>query len=281
MKTCPMSWWPFTPSTPTVPDVTFLSLLPHLDSIYPIFPSTDLSLPWMPESEREGAARLKNYAGSRPGGITAKCSGIVGLHQRGWIVTSWCDIVIDTNGDGISFKSHSALPSEGFSRLPSGSTSNPISYFAPEVYGGLQSSPLPQNTLKTVIKFNLPWVVRMSPGWGLLTLPLEYVKEPRFTATIGVLNPRVSQQINPIVYWHVMSGQTLIKAGTPLMRVVAIPLANKFNLSVRSATEEERTFYTMQRLFVSSQYRRPHGVLGRFYDKVMSRFSSSGSLSPK
>ena len=273
MQTCPMSWWPFKKSTPTAPEVTFISLLPHLEHMYPIYPSTDLRLPWMAESEREGHDRLKDISGNRPGGVSAMCSGIVGLHQRGWIVPSWCDIVIETNGDGVSFKSHSALPDRSFSNLPSG-TPHPITYFAPEVYGGLPSSPIPPNALKTVIKFNLPWVVRMSPGWGLLTLPLEYVKEPRFTATIGVLTPRISHQINPILYWHVLKGQTLIKAGTPLMRVVAIPLANKFNLSVRSATEEERSFYTAQRLFVSSQYRRPHGVLGRFYDKMMAKFSS-------
>jgi hypothetical protein len=200
----------------------------------------------------------------------------VGLHQRGWIVSSWCDIVIETNGDGSSFKSRTALPDKVFPALPSGAATRPVGVFPPSVYGSLPSTALPPNTLKSVIKIHLPWVFRLTPGWGLLTLPLEYIKEHRFTAAVGVINPRISQQINPIVYWHVLRGETLIKAGTPLMRIIPIPLAYKWNTVVRGVTAEERAFYESQRLFAASGYRRAHGALGRFYDKVMSKFSRDG-----
>lgn len=269
MSTCPMSWWPFKKSP--APTATFISLLPQLENMYPIYPSTELSLPWMAESEREGQSRLKNYSRHRQGGITAKCSGIVGLHQRGWIVPAWCDLVIETNGDGHSFQSRTALPDSTFASLPNGANARPVGMFPANVYGDLPSTALPANTLKTIIKIHLPWVFYMPPGWGLLTLPLEYVKEPRFTAAIGVINPRISQQINPVLYWHVLKGQTLIKAGTPLMRMIPIALTQKWTTVVRGATGEEREAYVAQRLFASSTYRRPHGALGRFYDRVQSK----------
>ena len=262
-----MSWWPFKQKTEPL-SVSFLSLLDHLEDIYPIYPSPELVLPWMAESEREGADRYRDRSGTRRGGIPAKCSGIVGLHQRGWIIQSWCDIVITTNGDGHSFKSHTALPVDvmrSVTQMP------PVGEFHAALYGNLPSAPLPANTLKSIVKIHLPWTFRMTPGWGLLMLPLEYVKEPRFTSAIGVINPKISPQLHSILYWHVLNGQTVIKAGTPLCRVLPINLQDKWTSESRRATPEEQAFFEAHRLFTSVQYQRPHGVLGRFYERVQSK----------
>lgn len=277
MNFCPVSWWPFNKLVKQAPSITFMSFIPHLEDMYPIYSASEATFPWISESYAEGQPRLKDYSSTRQNGITAKCSGIVGLSQRGWIVSSWCDIVIETTGDGETFKSRSALPPESFSHLPKGANGAPLGFFPPSVYGSLPSTGLPANTLKTLIKFHLPWTFRITPGWGLLTLPLEYTPEHRFSAAIGVINPRISQQLNPVLYWHVMKGQTLIKAGTPLMRIVPIPLTNKWNTIIRPATQDERNFYDSQRLFASAHYHRPHGLLGRFFDKAIGKITKDGT----
>jgi len=257
------SMWPFAPKMQEL-SISFLSLMPHLEDVYPIVPSKDVVLPWVKEAEQVSAQYNDIYAQGRIHGGAHKCSGIIGLHHKGWILQSWHDFVIETNGDGESFVSH--LPSSAPNEVIKNQA---VGHFAPSKFGSLPSTSLPANTLRGIVKLHTPWTFRMTPGWGLMMLPVEYIKEHRFTSAIGIINPRISQQLNPILYWHVLSGSTLVKAGTPLCRLVPVPINDRWTMTVRRATPDEYAYFYAQHTIVASRWSRAYGVLGRLYDKVV------------
>lgn len=259
------SWWPFTSKSQEL-SVTFLSLTPHLEDVYPLVPSKDVSLPWLKEAEQEANQFQNDFTHGRIHGGAHKCSGIIGLHHKGWILPAWHDFVIETNGDGESFISH--LPSSAANEVV---RNKAIGHFAPSKFGSLPSTPLAKNTLRGIVKLHTPWTFRITSGWGLMMMPLEYVKEHRFTSATGLINPRISQQINPILYWHVLNGSTLIKAGTPLCRLVPVPINDRWTMTMRQATMQERDYFYAQHIITGNRWSRAHGVLGRLYDKVVGK----------
>lgn len=255
--------WPFTQSASL--HVEFLSLYPHLEDAYPIFPAKDHHLPWVKESQARLAS--KNTVQHIMARNTHKCSGIMDFHHKGWVVPASHDFIIETNGDGESLKSY--IPSEHLVRVLDGG--KPISSFSPTYYGGLPSSGLPQNTLKSVVKLSLPWIFRITEGWGLLMLPLEYMKEDRFTSATGILNPQIIQQINIVLYWHVLNGVGLVKAGTPLCRLIPVPLDDVWRTTVRQATDQEKNFTQSCNILARSSWSNANRVLKHVYDQVVTK----------
>lgn len=260
-----MSWWPFRKKSEGL-SVTFLSSIPHLQDVYPIYPAKDLALPWVPESQQAVAPRQADYTKGRMHGATHKCSGIMSFVSKGWILPAWHDFVIATNGDGTSKQVH--LPSNA-ARVGLGTS--PIGAFKAEYYGDLPSNALPPRTLKQVIKVHTPWVFDITPGWGLMMLPLEYIKEHRFTSTIGIVNPRISAQLNAVLYWHVLNGSTLIKAGTPLCRLVPIPVEDRWTYTTREMTPDESKYHRARQFFLDGKWSTAHGMLSRLYERVIKK----------
>lgn len=258
---CPYTLWSrvrswFTPS----PSIEFIAKIPGIQAIHPPQPTSQLSLPWVADSKKFAEHAMQDY--NRPQhGATHKCSGITKLHQQGWILTTWHDLYIETNGDG-----------EGFGwKLPSGINpqtvpTQPIGMFVPEFYGAYPSVKFAAPTLKTIIKIHLPWTFRITRGWGLLMLPLTYTGETRFTSAIGIINPRISRDLNPILYWHVLKGQTVLKAGTPLCQVIPIPLDSPFITTIREMTPEETRLDKFREMIHGSTWVRNYRALEKVFD---------------
>lgn len=244
--------------------VEFLALYPHLEDAYPIYPAKDLFLPWVKESQ-------SNLSTNDPIQVITKkkahkCVGIMEFHNKGWIVPAWHDFIIETNGDGQSFRSY--LPSDNLSKVLDGG--RPISAFGASQYGSLPSSGLPQNTLKSIIKLNIPWEFRITHGWGLMMLPLEYVKEHRFTSAIGIINPNITHHMNIILYWHVLNGGSLIKAGTPLCRLVPVPLDDVWESKARQPNQEEKNFSHACSILSQSHWSNANNkTLKHIYERVI------------
>lgn len=266
MSSCPWSWitrWFPARHSPTV---EFYSKIPDLKDAYPILSAKELPLPWRTESAQRAAIWMKDY--SRPThGAAHKCSGIVGFTQMGWVVTAWHDFVVVTNGDGKTLEWKLTSPTM-FNHYLEGP---PLGMFAPPLFGDLATSPLSENTVQSVLKIHTPWFYSVPAGWGLLMLPLDYTKEHRFTSAIGVLNPRISRQVNPILYWHVMSGETLVRAGTPLCRMIPIRLDTTWHTIVRDATEEEVNYQKFLSVISNSTWQRNHRIMGKIADTLKGR----------
>jgi hypothetical protein len=55
-----------------------------------------------------------------------------------------------------------------------------------------------------------------------LQVPVSYNSESRFTDAIGIVDPRYMHAVSVQLFWHVLDGETLIKAGTPLVQYIPI-----------------------------------------------------------
>jgi hypothetical protein len=98
--------------------------------------------------------------------------------------------------------------------------------------------------LHSAVKVETPWRVKTSDDIVLLQLPVTYNNEARFTAAIGVLDPKYMHSVSVQLFWHVLEGETLIKAGTPLVQYVPVQRSlfqkNSVDFIVDTATDVER-----------------------------------------
>ena len=165
------------------------------------------------------------------------CPGIRKLITTGWVVTAPADFVIKTSGDGTFFEWAEPIK---FSKGTPG-TANYIASHTPS-----QVEPLlddASTTLKSVIKVETPWRLDASDDLIFLQIPISYNKEPRFTAAHGFLDPKYMHAINVQLFWHVLEGETLVRAGTPLCQIIPIEKStlsmSKLNVEIVKATEKD------------------------------------------
>lgn len=197
------------------PKYVFHHINEAIAEAHPILPISEVGMPWTDKSKKDFSAITKKFVNGGNQPATHRCSGIVNLMKTGWVLTAPMDVAVTTNGDGESLSW--ALPSNPHHINGNGY----ISHFGPEHCADLIGPPA---SLKSVLKLETNWTFHCTKGWGLLVLPLQYTGERRFTSSIGVLSNRGVNQLNAILFWHVMNGTTLIKAGTPLCQLFPIKL---------------------------------------------------------
>jgi hypothetical protein len=147
---------------------------------------------------------------------TARCDGIRDMISAGYLIRLHRDIRISTNGDGETYQ---------FEILTSGieSKKEVLAGFSKNQYADFIN--IPENTLKTVLKINTPWLIETTDYCFLQTHP-SYFGEHRFTVVEGILDPLKSRQINIILFWHILDGTEILRAGTPIAQL--IPIHRKF-----------------------------------------------------
>jgi hypothetical protein len=232
------------------PKVEFYSVSPAETFGYPIEKMSTVDKPWIKESalfsKQKKTELLDLHVGAGHG-----CSGINQLMTTGYVLRALNDFVIKTNGDG-----------ETFTWQTPSAQHPPIKYFPPEQYGDY--APLPPNTLKTVIKVTTPWRVKVPAGYKILLLPIVYGEKQAFTACPGVLDTSISCQINPILFWHELNGETLVKAGTPLCQLILIK-DESAELVVREASDDEYKYDSFHQAYAGNSFSsKPPNVFQKF-----------------
>ena len=163
-------------------------------------------------------------------GYIAKCPGIREFLNAGYTVPLPCDIVIETNGDGVSFRATDLAPkNSGHFRVVPHEKESFHDY-----------TQVPLNTLQNVIKIATGWNAVPDERIVFLVLNPFYNDEPRFTTISGIYDPMLDTQINPFLFWHVLNGREIVKAGTPIAQYIPIP--REFippPLICRTATEND------------------------------------------
>lgn len=213
--------------------IRFYTLEPGVHDLYPIAKSSSLRRPF--ESEEQ----------ANPQALSSKnCPGIKKLVSAGWIVTAPADFIIRTAGDGVEFEWAEPIK---FSKGQSNIANYISSHTRSQVEPLLDDS---TNTLKTVVKVETPWRLDASDDLIFLQIPISYNKESRFTAAHGFLDPKYMHAINVQLFWHVLNGETLVRAGTPLCQIIPIEKStlgmSKFNVEIVKATEHD---YERERSF--------------------------------
>lgn len=205
------------------PYIRFYSLTPGVKELFPIVKSSSVDRPFKNTPDTAGVPSSKN------------CPAINKMSSLGWVVTAPADFKIKTNGDGVAID---WLEPYQFNKS---SEHSPSSYVV--LHGRLQTEPLlddPTETVKTVIKLETPWRIDASDDMVLLQLPVAYNNESRFTAAMGVLDPRFGHTVNIQLFWKVMQGETIIRAGTPLCQLVPV-MRNSLNTSFYDVTIDDAT----------------------------------------
>jgi hypothetical protein len=236
--------------------VRFYSLEPAVTDLYPIISGHSLKRSWMEPEVRKKKCPFSGLMSS------SNCPGITNIANAGYIMTAPADFIITTNGDGVTFKWEVPYLFD-FNK-------NSKSYIDKHDYR--QTEPLldnPNNTIKEIVKIESPWRIKSSDDVVLLQIPVAYNNEHRFTPATGIIDPKYAHVLNVQLFWHVMEGETFVKAGTPLVQYIPMSRkylnTNNFETIIDSAGEME---YNLEKSF---QYANQCNSLR--FDSVQSRIN--------
>jgi hypothetical protein len=166
------------------------------------------------------------------------CPGIIQYMKNGYVIRAWQDIMIEADSSGEKYfwecpvskkiSKVSDLPRDLYEEAELGGFDQDIFYdYFPR-----------KNTLKSVLKVNTPWYVKLPRGYGALILPVWYDNEERFTTIPGILETDYLEKLNIQLYWHALGKQEIIEAGTPLAKVIPIKL-DSWEYSCRAMNRED------------------------------------------
>lgn len=199
--------------------IKFHCLLPEVMEKYPIIKASECKPQWIKDSAMAYKNDLKSTAKTNHVNGTVKCVGIQSILRRGFILRTWHDLTIKTTNDPNKFEYF--IPPAITAYLQERNYHNQlISWFAgddPRI-----RVPVPEGSLKTLIKLVMPWSVEIPSGWSLLIQPIPYPDDVSFTATSGILSKGDFFEINPILIWHKLNSEVLIKAGTPVCQMIPV-----------------------------------------------------------
>jgi hypothetical protein len=238
--------------------VEFYSVIDGIDLMYPPLPASEVEMDWVKGARDFYVNKQKEKVGSATGAHL--CSGIRGLLENAYILTTWHDTNITTNGDGSAFEWETT---ETNSKLLG--ENQGVEYFPGMQFGDYTN--LPPQTLKTVLKFPTPWRVKLPKGWGLMYLPLHYHGESRFTSLVGILDTNITNSLHAVLFWHELNGTTFIKAGTPLCYLVPVKLNEDIEFVVREATEKELRYDKTRAIIAFTVWKNKGGILAKFKEK--------------
>ena len=193
----------------------FESLLPGLEVYMPIIPAKELKREWVESAQADYKERKKDNINEYS--HIARCPGIFDINRTGWVLRSWLDIEIETNGDLETFTWTTPICQKVVCPM----ASEAVSWHSQDELFKFQEN-FPSNTLKTVVKIQTPWRILIPKGYNVLTIPVPYSDESRFTVLPGTFYAGVAVCIVQML-WHVTNGKTVIKAGTPLAQYILIP----------------------------------------------------------
>jgi hypothetical protein len=218
-------------------NAAFYSFVPELEKLCPVTPAEYEKPPaWVMRAH----AKFKEETDS-PEKLTrryltvSRCPGIRSLMQRGFVVKSWHDFTITTNGDQESMQWNT--PDRMLEQIVG---APPIVLHEKGNLADFYGDAWPATRHKTIVKCHMPWRFTLPKGYVFLMLPVPYADDPRFESASGVLDPEFSNELNIQLYWNVLEGTEFIRKGTPLCYLVPIPRKDTMGIEYRKPTPEER-----------------------------------------
>jgi hypothetical protein len=177
---------------------------------------------------------------------TARCDGIRDMISAGYLIRLHRDIRISTNGDGESYKFE-------ILKCPTEPNREDLSGFSKNQYADFIN--IPENTLKTVLKINTPWLIETRDYCFIQTHP-SYFGEHRFTVVEGILDPLKNRQINIILFWHILDGTEILRAGTPIAQL--IPIERKFLPKLELKLDKKNLMKESDNIYIAKNSTNTH-----------------------
>lgn len=231
------------------PVLEFSCLIPEIAKSMPIEEASKISFRWA-RLMVESFKNIKDQVGIGKKFIhIAKCPGIALVSRQGWIQKNYQDIYIKTDGvGGIEW------------RTPLDQTTlvqHEFSYPYVSFHSDQDMEPynlIKSGTVQNVIKIQSPWIVKVPKGYYLLCTPIPYNDDPRFTASMGIIDGDAGINfLNVQLFWHVTAGEEVIKAGTPLAQYFLIK-KEKSETNVREYNEQDLKELRYRRLTVEKSF---------------------------
>ena len=193
---------------------------------------------------------------------TAKCPALNMVQNTGWIIRLHQDIKIKTIGNGEDITHISPFQSDKGQIVTTHMTHSFYPFF----------DNCPKDTIKKIIKINLPWHARIPKGYKLLQTHPFLLDENRFTTMSGVLDPHLGiASIGTIpMWWHTTNDdeEHILKAGTPLAQYILIPKEEPDFSQVNHT--EDKNFemeYRMNQLLLAGTFKRSYQRVREFWKK--------------
>lgn len=237
--------------------IEFFSAVDGLSQTYPIIESKKNMPKWM-----YTARKAFSEAQDKRDLTITKCPGIVEILTKGFVVTAWHDIDVNSEDQGLT----GSTPSEELNTL----LGNPvIQVQSGEGIGKF----LPRRpwSNKDILKINTPWHIKSDIKF--LMIPLPYTEEFEFESCTGILDPSVSSEINVQGYVN-GRGKFTIKAGQPLCQL--IPLTDdSYDFEVRDANEDDRKWLKTRKYLNNSSFSLNKNILRSAYNRFIQSFRAT------
>jgi len=219
------------------PKIEFFSLMPDVAKVAPIQPANNFRPNWLVEATKEySEIKRRDTFGKYPLQHTSMCPGIYNLVKYGWVMTTWQDIIITTNGDKQSFSWKSAVNQDQWPN--GGKIGESVGWHPKEQLSDYQGGW--EDSLNCILKIPTPWRCIVPKGYYLLESSMPYSDDQRFTTMPGFYSREYGvAQMNIQLKWHVLNGEELIKAGTPIAHYMLVP-KDQFDIETRPATEKDK-----------------------------------------
>jgi hypothetical protein len=195
------------------PKITFWADNEIISKVYPLVPSNK----FIPEWYR----KLPQFTDKS--NTVKRCPGIMKYLTHGYIVRTWLDVTIHTDVKHNNIKIEYTEDFRNIGRknvFNYFQTSPPITLMNEGTFG--DPNPFPDNTFKRILKWQLGWHAQAPKGFDIWFAPLQYHFNPNFTATIGMMDSRITEQLNIQVLWHPTESEVYIPAGTPLVQLIPV-----------------------------------------------------------
>jgi hypothetical protein len=234
------------------PKARFFSLHPAVHTLHPITKAADLDRKWVKEERDDYRDRLsrcpvgkilETSSYQHPNSI-GRCPAINSIMRTGYVVYAPADFKVHTNGDG-----HTIL----FTTTPFNPPSSEyVVLHETDVTKWLMDSSK-DRTVDQVVKINTTWRVQADDDVVFLQTKVPFVNETRFSAVSGILDPRTAYEVNVQLLWHLMEGDTTVRAGTPLCCYVPMSrrMLEDLDMSVDVATPKD---YKLEEEFIFTAY---------------------------
>ena len=260
----------------TIPKIEFISLVSGVDKTMPIIEASKHKPSWIKKAaadfKAQGSITQQFRGGQQIYGDpmsqkfnsaetkhTSKCPALQMYHNTGYILRTHTDILIDVSPDGQHFQSST----------PGGNhDSRPIvsSHMDQSFYPFFEN--WPKDTMKKVLKFDLPWVARIPKGYKMLQMHPMYQDENRFTTLSGILEPQLGHAaIGTIPFFCHFTGVETIKAGTPVAQFILIPNeqeAEVIDIEDDKNYKKERQINYLQ---LTESFNRNYGKMREFWKR--------------
>jgi hypothetical protein len=188
----------------------FFCFDPEIANTMPIIPTSELKYDWIEKAKEH----YKNFPDRFE---TSKCPGIISVMNRGWVQRAYQDICIETNGNPKDFIG--SVKEKQIEKRGGKYMSGYISNHSHEQLWSFKKN-WPKETLHCMLKIQSPWIVKVPKGYSLLTLPIPYAEDVRFTAATGFF--KGTQYLSVQIFWHCLNSIEVIKAGTPLNQMILV-----------------------------------------------------------